>query len=307
MFATVSIDLDGLDCYHAIHGLPTPSASGDPIHEVALPRFREMLESLGIPSTLFVITRYLDDSAVREQLSAAADAGHELASHTHTHPYDLSRMDPDAIAAELDQSAAWLEEVTGKPPAGFRTPGYNVSNTILELLDARGYHYDSSVFPCPPYYAAKGLVMAAMKVTGRRSGSSMTDPRALLAPIQPYRPSLDRFHRPGHPSRSLWEFPMCVVPGLRVPVIGTSLALFGRRFYRAVYPLLRRHQQHLNLEFHGIDLLEAGDPGITPELVAKQPDLRRPLAHKRRTFEDALRRTSADYEWHTLESVAGRL
>jgi hypothetical protein len=35
-----------------------------------------------------------------------------------------------------------------------------------------------------------------------------------------------------------------------------------------------------NLELHGIDLCDADADGIPPALVARQPDLRRPLADK---------------------------
>ena len=51
----------------------------------------------------------------------------------------------------------------------------------------------------------------------------LTDPRALVAPPEPYRPDLARpWQRGGAP---LIELPIAVTPGLRVPAIGTSLLL----------------------------------------------------------------------------------
>jgi hypothetical protein len=38
--------------------------------------------------------------------------------------------------------------------------------------------------------------------------------------------------------------------------------------------------KHFNLELHGIDLADAATDGISPALVARQPDLRVPLARK---------------------------
>jgi peptidoglycan-N-acetylglucosamine deacetylase len=100
---------------------------------------------------------------------------------------------------------------------------------------------------------------------------------------------------------------MSVLPGLRLPVIGTTLALFGSHRFAAVYGLLRRHQPWLNLEFHGLDFLGPGDPGVTPALLAQQPDLRVSLAEKLSTYRQVLHLVGQDYEWGTLEAMVGRL
>jgi peptidoglycan-N-acetylglucosamine deacetylase len=307
LLASVTIDLDGLDCYHAIHGLQPPAA--DPVYDLALRRFLALLDELGAAGTLFVITRYVvHEGSAAENLRRAAAGGHELASHSHTHPYDLGDWGRLAIGAELDAASAVLERLSGRRPVGFRTPGYNVSEAVLDALEARAYRYDSSVFPCPPYYLAKAAVMAGMRLLGRRSGSSLTDPRALLAPLQPYRPRRGRFYRrAASGGRRLWEVPMSVLPGLRVPVIGTTLALFGSHRFALVYDLLRRRQPWLNLEFHGVDFLGADDPGVTPELLARQPDLRVPLAEKLATYRQVLHLVKQDYDYGTLETMVGRL
>lgn len=307
MLASISIDLDGLDLYHAIHGLDPPDSQHDPIHEVALPRFLSLFAEVRAPSTLFVVTRYLSRPKVVEVLSRARDSGHEIASHTHSHPYGLAALPRETIEQELDAAAQEIVTHFGMKPRGFRSPGYGVDETIVDCLDQRGYAYDSSVFPCPPYYLAKGLVMALMHLRGKPSGSAMTDPRGLLAPIQPYRPHRKRYFRPAKRGRDLWEIPMCVVPGVRLPIIGTSLALFGYGFFAAAYPALRWTQRYVNIELHGIDLLSSEDVGVSPALVAKQPDLRKPLAEKRATFKRVFQRLSHDYDMVTLEEMTRQL
>lgn len=308
MFASISIDLDGLDCYHSIHGLPAPRA-GDPVYGIALQRYLRLLDDLDIRSTLFVITRYLDeDPGAIERLSAAAERGHELGSHTHTHPYNLRRLDIDGVIREIDDAGDRLEACAGRRPVGFRAPGYNAGERVLDCLEERGYRYDSSVFPCPPYYLAKAAVMGALWLVGRRSGSSLTDPRGLLAPLQPYQPVRGRFYRPGGATRrELWEIPMSVVPGLRLPVIGTTLALFGSRSFRRVYPWLRARQPFLNIEFHGVDFLGPDDDGLSPALLERQPDLRVPLPEKMRSYRDVLRLLQNDYAFGALADMVDEL
>jgi hypothetical protein len=307
--ASISIDLDGLGCYHAIHGLEPPPA-GNPVYALAVPRFLELFEAFGIRATFFVITRDLDDEGVREVLAQVIEAGHEVASHTHSHPYHFGQLSREEMAAELDVAKARLVEVVGAEPIGFRAPGYNLADALLGLLAERGYRYDSSVFPCPPYYLAKAAVMTAMRIVGRRSGSALTDPRAWLAPLQPYRPSRRGFHRPprgGEEAVPLWEVPMCVVPWLRLPVIGTSLALFGARAFSVVYPWIRHNQPFLNLEFHGIDLLDPSDPGVAQALVRRQPDLRRGLDQKIAVYRAVFGRIAGDYRFATLAEMAETL
>ena len=305
--ASISIDLDGLDLYHSIHGLEPPDPGRDLIHEVAIPRFLELFDELGVSSTLFVVTKYLGSSSVVQVLDSAQTAGHELASHTHSHPYDLGALARSEIEAEIDSAANQMEACFGRRPRGFRSPGYGVNGTIIDCLEQRGYAYDSSIFPCPQYYLAKGLVMTLMRLRGKRSGSFMTDPRGLLAPTQPYRPHRKRFFRPGKPSRSLWEIPMCVVPGVRLPIIGTSLAVLGYRYFSAAYPILRLTQSYLNFEFHGIDLLDSKDSGVSPLLSEKQPDLHHSVAEKRDTFKRVFQRAARDYELVNLVDMTEHL
>jgi hypothetical protein len=48
-----------------------------------------------------------------------------------------------------------------------------------------------------------------------------------------------------------------------------------------------------NLELHGIDLCDADADRIPPALVARQPDLRRPLAAKLAALDDVLAQARA--------------
>src|SRR6185437_17099196 len=97
----------------------------------------------------------------------------------------------------IDRAHAVVGACAGAAPLGFRAPGYAINADALDLLSARGYRYDSSVFPSAAYYGAKALVMAAMRATGRPSGSFLDNPRVLLAPRSPYRPAPAAPYHPG--------------------------------------------------------------------------------------------------------------
>jgi peptidoglycan-N-acetylglucosamine deacetylase len=287
--ASVSVDLDAVACYYRIHALgdPPTDRARFAVLRRCLPRFAELFARHGVRATFFVVGADLEEDAEgRALLAELARAGHELANHTHTHPYDFVRLGAAAIAAEIDRAHAAIGACTGGAPIGFRAPGYEISAEVFELLAERGYRYDSSVFPSPPYYGAKALIMAAMRLAGRPSGSFLGSPRALLAPRGPYRPV------PGSPYRrgggeGLIELPIAVTPIARLHVIGSSLILAPAWLRRHLVQVALR-APFFNLELHGIDLADAEADEIPPLLVARQPDLRRLLAHKLAALDETL-------------------
>lgn len=306
--ACVSVDLDSLYQYHRIHGLHEP---GDvaAIYLTAVPRLLDLLHDLEIPATFFVVAEELERPLVRDALMRVRDAGHELASHSFRHAYDMREWSDRSIAQELERAERAMHRALDVRPRGFRAPGYNIDIRMLRLLTEQGYRYDSSVFPCPAYYAAKAGVMAWMSVRGRESGSSMTSARNLLAPTQPYRPSRFALERRGDRKHSLplWEFPIGVTPSLRMPLIGTNLLALPRVAAERLPGLLVPRVPFLNLELHAIDVMDRHDPLVSPVLARRQPDLRRSSAAKQEVLRTLLQGLSRHYRFATLLRVAEEL
>lgn len=300
--ACVSVDLDGLHHYARIHGLQDSllDAPARSLHlKVALPRLLALFERLRLEATFFVV----GEDAVgegAEALQTAARAGHELASHSHTHPYALGEASAEAVEDELVHAEEALSAVSGKRPVGFRAPGYTLSRAMLLALSRRKYLYDASVFPAAPYYLAKGAVLATMALLGRTSASKLDSPGVLFAPRAPYHPDVQRPYRPG--TAALLELPMAVTPFLRVPFFGTLLttAPWGvvERAYRAV-----AKDSFLSLELHAVDVLDATD-GIPEALARVQRDTRVPRSEKERRLGEVLRWLARDFQLTTLEGAA---
>ncbi|HEX9295125.1 MAG TPA: polysaccharide deacetylase family protein, partial [Polyangiaceae bacterium] len=184
----VSVDLDEIPFYHQIHGLAPPDgANAHVVFDVALARIEDFARSFQVPLTFFVIGQTLEREENRTKLRALARAGHEIANHTSAHRYDLTRLDGAAMKAEIEDGQQAIERATGQRPVGFRAPGYTVSDGLLGLLEQAGFLYDSSVFPCSAYWAAKGVAMAVIRARGRRSHSVLDSPNVLRAPTRPYR------------------------------------------------------------------------------------------------------------------------
>ncbi len=298
----VSVDLDEIACYAAIHGLPPPSAAAArAIYERALPRLARVFEDEGIPATFFAVGADLDEpNAAR--LAALRRAGHEIGNHSLSHRYDLTRLGREEIRAEIEGGAAAIERASGERPAGFRAPGYTITDEVFEVLAELGVRYDSSVFPCPAYFGAKAAAIGAIRARGRRSHSIVDDPRVLSAPADPYRVGRPYWRR----GRGIAELPIGVSRGPRLPYIGTNVVLSGTRgarlFTRAIVgrPLV-------NLELHGIDLADAEEDGLA-FLAPHQLDLRRSAREKEAALRAALGELrGAGYCFVTLREAAEAL
>ena len=136
-----------------------------------LERYQQLFNQHQIPATFFVIGKDMDRAANVDQLTALKQAGHELANHTENHRYDFSRLDESEIAAEIQRCGDRLTEITSQPTAGFRAPGYTITDPVFAALKRQNYRYDSSVFPCPAYYAIKSSMIGFINLRGRTSHS----------------------------------------------------------------------------------------------------------------------------------------
>jgi hypothetical protein len=312
MKCAVSIDLDGIGCYYRIHGLGThPAELEHVILERALPRAAALFRQANLHVTWFVIGRDADadsslaDRATRadnaRRLAMLAEAGDELGNHSYSHPYDLARLAPDAIDAEIVDCDRVLRAITKTHTRGFRAPGYDVAPAMLDSLARLGYRYDSSIFPAPGYYAAKAAVMTALAALGRPSGAVMTNPRALAAPGTPYRPAMAAPWRRGQ--APLVELPIAVTPVTRLPAIGTSLLVAPAWVRTRILDAMTK-RPFFNFELHGIDFADAERDGIPGELVARQPDLRIPIDDKLARLADVLASLRAHWDFATLAEVA---
>jgi hypothetical protein len=300
--ASISVDLDEIPNYFEIHGLPRPSGpEATLVYDVALARLRALAAALGFPLTLFTIGSDMARPEASAGLRLAAEEGHEIANHSLDHRYDLVRLGRDEIARQIAEGARTIAEATGQAPVGFRAPGYTISDEVFEVLAELGVAYDASVFPCPVYFAAKAAKIGTIALRGRRSQSIVDTPRVLTAPTHPYRIGQPYWQR----GEGLLEIPIQVTRGLRLPFIGTAVTLAGPSRAR----LLTRMcvgDPLVNLELHGIDVLDAAD-GLEA-LRPHQPDVRVPHPRKLAALTAVVEELKgAGYTFVTMREAAAEL
>lgn len=300
--AAVSVDLDEIPNYFQIHGLRDPQGSAKSlVYDVAIDRLSHMAKDARLPLTLFTVGQDLARPAAAARLREAHEDGFEIANHSLDHRYDLTKLDRSEITAQIDKGAQTIFDAVGERPVGFRAPGYTITGAVFEALTELGVKYDSSVFPCPAYWAAKTAMIGAIRVRGRKSRSVVDTPRVLTAPTSPYRIGKPYWQR----GNGLLEIPVQVTRGLRLPFIGTSVTAAGPTRARWLAQMCVG-EPLVNLELHGIDVLDASD-GLE-ELRPYQHDVRIPVQRKLEALHavfDTLRR--AGYAFVTMQEAASRL
>lgn len=271
----VSVDLDEIPNYFRIHGLDVAGAgaAATAVYDVAIDRLERFAIELGVPLTLFAIGADLARPEAAARLRRAREAGFEIANHSLDHLYDLTRRERHEVVAQIEGGADAIARATGARPVGFRAPGYTMTDEVMDVLAELGVVYDSSVFPCPAYWAAKTAAIGMIAARGRRSHSVVDTPLVLAAPTRPYRVGRPYWRR----GDGVLELPVQVTRGARLPFFGTSITFAGPDRARWLARMCAG-EPLVNLELHGIDVLDATD-GLEA-LAPYQPDVRIPLAQK---------------------------
>ncbi len=212
----VTVDCDSLVEHHAVWGLAAPSgAEVEAFFIQSLETALAWLQDRPLAATFFVTGAHLTEP-VWARLLRIADAGHELANHTFSHPYDLSRLEAPAVRDEIERNHR-LIAARGISCTGFRTPGYHLCPLALGALEALGYRYSSSQITGWIYPAAKWISTLAMRLRGRSTHTVRHPISDWWTPKAPYHPDPFAPHGPG--GSPVWELPIAA-SSLGLPTVG---------------------------------------------------------------------------------------
>jgi peptidoglycan-N-acetylglucosamine deacetylase len=273
-FAVLSCDVDTVDRHLEGYGFPGLPPC-ELVYRKAIPRLLALLAEVGVPGVFFFIAR--DAGTECALLREIVAAGHEVASHSLTHPQPFRTMGNAALEQEIVTSRELLAAATGSDIAGFRAPAWDVDARVLRMVRDAGYRYDASVFPTPVLMLNR--VATYRRSQGKRSIFSMDLTGHAFAPLSPYR--LD------NGATGLVEFPIAVTRWLRLPVYHTVSYFVPPWFFGRALRALLRSGLPVCYEFHAADLLDLEGDGVDSRM-ARHPGMRIPLAQKRAALRDVL-------------------
>jgi peptidoglycan-N-acetylglucosamine deacetylase len=118
-----------------------------------LGRILDLLTELGIRATFYVPGHTADHHP--EAMTAILAGGHEVGHHGYLH-LGTEDLDAEGQRGELETGLAALGR-HGVRPAGYRSPGWELTPETLALLAGLGFSYDSSLMADDrPYWETSG-------------------------------------------------------------------------------------------------------------------------------------------------------
>lgn len=298
MLSSLSIDVDMVDCYYRAYGIP--AVDRNEVYTYAIPRMMEIFDRKNVKGTFFIVGKDLvDHPQNRDLVRRLADAGHEIANHTYSHPFRFSGFSRRDKFREISESEKILEDCAGKKIVGFRCPGWDIDAELLDILEERGYLYDSSVFPSSLLIPLK--IMHRLKNFSLQSTTGMGSPWFSTAPIHPYFPDSKLPWRQGN--RQMLEIPIGVVPHVRLPFLGTFLFGTGWSLFQYSFNWIVRQQHAFTYALHPIELLGIHEDGLDPR-IRRQPGMHLSLSRKFELYEKIIANFLNHYELVTMEQFA---
>lgn len=301
LIATASIDVDTLHSIFKSKNLSEGYSYSWNEYEEGLANLCDFFDSLGIKATLFCVGADLTHPANREFVKDAYNRGHEIANHTMNHVQGLRLLTKDRKENEIAQCEEICALITGEKPVGFRAPGWNIDEEVLEILIRRGYQYDSSIFPTFLMPIMKAMYLNTMKNGAREDRTTMGCMRYMFAPIRPYRTSATSF-REG--KDGLWEFPIAVSPIIRFPLFATILLKLGLGNFRRTYQKIKKKNNPLQFMLHLFDFVDFSKKQYQRDVdnlrnVYVPQSLTMPYEDKMRLIKKAFDMMLNDYDFKT--------
>ena len=152
----LTFDFDAISVRLGSKGAASPTEiSRGEFGVVGAARLLALLKRHDIPATWFIPGHTIE--TYPDAARAVMEHGHEIGHHNYRHenPRSLSHEDERAV---MERGIACIERLTGRQPAGYRSPAWDHSVSTVPLLLELGFQYDSSLMAddFTPYYCRVG-------------------------------------------------------------------------------------------------------------------------------------------------------
>lgn len=140
------VHVDALWTYAQHVGAAVPDGP-DPVYTRMMPRMIDWAAEHNAKLTLFIVGCDLEVPEHARYVKAWHALGHEIASHSWSHPPQILALDDAAAEAQIRRAHAIIADTIGTAPIGYVAPGWYDDPRIWPVLDELGYAYDCSLFP----------------------------------------------------------------------------------------------------------------------------------------------------------------
>lgn len=97
----------------------------------------ETLKNNNVHITFFIVGDWVDKYP--EAVKKINEAGHEIGSHSNTHPH-VNKLSAEKNLEEINLSVAKIQKITGQKTNIYRAPYGEYSNTVIKTAEENGYY-----------------------------------------------------------------------------------------------------------------------------------------------------------------------
>jgi len=192
--------------------------------EILIPYVLEVLESMRLKITFFVVGQDAALNRNKEYLKLIDTHGHEVGNHSFHHEPWFNIFSRARLREEVLETEDRIFQVTGQKPLGFRSPGFSWNKELADILLECGYVYDATTLPSYFVFLARAFYFRCDNLSRkegqkRRKGSGGF--KEGMRPISPYY-----WHIPKR--GDLLEIPVTTIPILKTPFHLSYLIFLAR-------------------------------------------------------------------------------
>lgn len=97
----------------------------------------ETLKNNNVHITFFMVGDWVDKYP--EKVKKINEAGHEIGSHSNTHPH-VNKLSAEKNLEEINLSVAKIQKITGQKTNIYRAPYGEYNNTVIKTAEENGYY-----------------------------------------------------------------------------------------------------------------------------------------------------------------------
>lgn len=97
----------------------------------------ETLKNNNVHITFFMVGDWVDKYP--EAVKKINEAGHEIGSHSNTHPH-VNKLSAEKNLEEINLSVAKIQKITGQKTNVYRAPYGEYNNTVIKTAEENGYY-----------------------------------------------------------------------------------------------------------------------------------------------------------------------
>ncbi len=237
----------------------------DSAYTKGLDRIINLCEKYGIPLTIFVVGRDLENKKNFNILKKISERDNvEIANHSYNHFHNFGALNERETYDEIYKSHKIIHDCTGKECKGFVSPAWAISRNVIKSLIDLNYTYDTSFFRSIFLYPMVAKIFLSQLAAKKYSRAfKIINRRDYFFPFkyknEPFFLNSDMQMVNKDNKNSILEIPVPVISNFQTPIWNTVGFFFGFEYLKKKLKIILNREKPFYFLIHPADFLDKDD------------------------------------------------